>query len=152
MYLPVWRSRICVVVFSKQATSLWYEPDAVVAHRAPAARLKRPYFVGRAYWQGRSEVLARYADKNETDKERLHARHGILHAILPELREICYLALLHRPLLVLAGRSTAERLEAAMAQARRWGHLRQRLQFFEHAPIEVMNSCRAPGAFCRAGP
>lgn len=118
--------------------NLWYEPDAVVAHRAPAARLKRPYFVGRAYWQGRSEVLARYANKNETDKERLHARHGILWAIFPELREICYLALLHRPLLVLAGRSTAERLEAAMAQARRWGHLRQRLQFFEHAPIEVM--------------
>ncbi len=119
--------------------NLWYEPEAVVAHRAPAARLKRPYFVGRAYWQGRSEVLARYADKNETDKERLHDRHSILHAILPELREICYLAFLHRPLLVLAGRSSAERLEGAMAQARHWGYLRQRLQFFEHAPIEVMN-------------
>jgi len=44
------------------------------------------------------------------------------------LRELAYLALLHRPLLGLAGRSTNERLLATMEQARNWGRLQQRLQ------------------------
>lgn len=120
--------------------TLWYDPDVAVAHRAPAARLKRAYFVGRAYWQGRSEVLTRYANRSDIGlgDERLHSRKNLVKTLLPELREICYLALLHRPLLYLAGRSSAERLEAQMAQARSWGHLRQRLQFLEHAPPEVM--------------
>ena len=56
---------------------------------------------------------------------------------MPELREISYLALLHRPLLWLASRSTNERLEAAMAQAKSWGRLLQQLQFLEHVPVEV---------------
>lgn len=120
--------------------ALWYDPDVAVAHRAPAARLNRAYFVGRAYWQGRSEVLTRYANRSDIGlgDERLHSRKNLVKTLLPELREICYLALLHRPLLYLAGRSSAERLEAQMAQARSWGHLRQRLQFLEHAPPEVM--------------
>ena len=102
--------------------SLWYEPEAMVVHRAPAVRLTRPFFVGRAYWQGRSEVLLEYAlpVHNEPSMKLL--------AILPELRELAYLALLHRPLLGLAGRSTNERLLAAMEQARNWGRLQQRLQ------------------------
>jgi GT2 family glycosyltransferase/glycosyltransferase involved in cell wall biosynthesis len=102
--------------------SLWYEPEAMVVHRAPAVRLTRSFFVGRAYWQGRSEVLLEYAQPvhNEPSMKLL--------AILPELRELAYLALLHRPLLSLAGRSTNERLLAAMEQARNWGRLQQRLQ------------------------
>jgi len=102
--------------------ALWYEPEAMVVHRAPAVRLTRPFFVGRAYWQGRSEVLLEYALS-------VHNRPSTkLLAILPELRELAYLALLHRPLLGLAGRSTNERLLAAMEQARNWGRLQQRLQ------------------------
>ena len=122
---------------SKAGYRLWYEPGAVVAHRAPAARLHRAYFVGRAYWRGRSEVLAQYAIKLQIGDTSHQSYTGILRAILPELREIGYLALLHRPLLWLAGRSTNERLEAAMAQARGWGRLLQQLQFLEHVPVEV---------------
>ncbi len=96
---------------------LWYEPAAIVTHRASAIRLTRPFFVGRAYWQGRSEILLQYATSDPTQ------------AVLPELREIAYLLLLHRPLLRLARRSTNERLLAAMEQARRWGRLQQCLQF-----------------------
>ena len=120
--------------------ALWYDPDATVAHRASSARLKRAYFVGRAYWQGRSEVLARYANRSDSGlgDERLYSRKNMVKTLLPELREICYLALLHRPLLYLAGRSSTEQLEAQMAQARSWGHLRQQLQFLEHAPPEMM--------------
>ncbi len=115
--------------------ALWYEPEAVVTHRVPAARLQRSYFMGRAYWQGRSEVLAEYANKvynGETQSYR-----SVFQSVLPEMRELSYLLLLHRPLLRLAGRSTDERMLAAMAQARSWGHLRQKLQFLEHAPPEV---------------
>ena len=122
---------------SKAGYTLWYEPGAVVAHRVPAARLRRAYFVGRAYWQGRSEVLAHYASKLHNADAGHQTHTQVLHAILPELREIGYLALLHRPLLRLAGRSTHERLEAAMAQAKSWGRLQQQLQFLEHAPPEV---------------
>ena len=172
--------------------SLWYEPEAMVVHRAPAVRLTRPFFVGRAYWQGRSEVLLEYAasiqlhpagainlaptplsdvglfralpkgavrerrsgDTPDTppgaaapgprrDKPLLEgpkpapARPSMkLLAILPELRELAYLALLHRPLLGLAGRSTNERLLAAMEQARNWGRLQQRLQLPRRASRE----------------
>src|SRR5579863_3618437 len=42
--------------------TLWYEPGALVLHRAFLARLNRAYFVGRAYWLGRSEILIRYAN------------------------------------------------------------------------------------------
>ncbi len=122
---------------SKAGYRLWYEPEAVVAHRAPAARLHRAYFVGRAYWRGRSEELAQYAIKLQNGDTSHQSYTGILRTILPELREIGYLALLHRPLLWLASRSTNERLEAAMAQARSWGRLLQQLQFLEHVPVEV---------------
>ena len=42
--------------------TLWYEPTALVVHRVARERLKRPFLVGRAYWQGRSEILAQYAN------------------------------------------------------------------------------------------
>ena len=132
---------------------LWYEPEAVVEHRVLSARLTRPFFVGRAYWQGRSEILMQYADPKPYEttiplgntlesldlKRQLHNASPSLSAIASELRQVAYMALLHRPLLRLAGRSTNEQLLAAMEQARSWGRLQQRLQFFEHAPVELSN-------------
>jgi glycosyltransferase involved in cell wall biosynthesis len=113
---------------------LWYEPAALVAHRAPALRLTRPFFVGRAYWQGRSEILL---EKTTSAKS-----FTVLDAILPEIREVAYLALLHRPLLGLAGRSTNERLLAAMEQARNWGRLQQRLHLPQQLAAEVVVGAR----------
>lgn len=111
--------------------TLWFEPGALVMHRAPAARLKRSFLTGRAYWQGRSDVMARYRDN------RQHGTATTLSALARDLREIAFLALIHRPLLRLAGRPTSERLQAAMEQARHLGHLQQRLAFLEHAPTDI---------------
>ncbi|MHB8600967.1 MAG: glycosyltransferase family 2 protein [Ktedonobacteraceae bacterium] len=117
--------------------SLWYEPNAAVTHRASTARLRRAYFVGRAYWQGRSEVLTQYAGAVRSEQVRQYAKAPIVKSVLHELRDILHLALVQRPLLRLAARPSNERLLAEMEQARCWGHLRQRLQFIEHAPPEV---------------
>lgn len=117
--------------------TLWYEPEAIVNHRISAARLQRPYFVGRAYWQGRSEALAHYADMLAQKETIQQGFSSLLPILLQELRDIAHIALLQRPLLLFAGASTNERILAAMAQARGWGHFQQRLRFLEHAPIEV---------------
>jgi glycosyltransferase involved in cell wall biosynthesis len=117
--------------------TLVYEPGAAVAHRAPAARLRREYFVGRAYWQGRSEVLTLYAGKLPNGDANRQTLIGALQAIFRELRQLGYLALLHRPLLRLAGRSTNERLKAAMAQASSWGRAQQRFHFLERTPAAM---------------
>ncbi len=122
----------------KAGYTLWYEPEAIVVHRVPAARLNRAYFVGRAYWQGRSEVLLQYSRNGPDEDARINTPREILQAILPELKQIIYLSLLHRPLLRLAGQPTSERIEAAMAQAREWGRLEQRLRFLDRAPIEAL--------------
>ena len=121
----------------KAAYSLWYEPTAAVAHRAPVARLKRAYFVGRAYWQGRSEVLMQYAGMVRSEQVVQYAKVPIVKSVIRELGDILQLALIQRPLLHLAARSSNEQLLVALEQARCWGHLRQRLQFLEHAPPEV---------------
>jgi len=117
--------------------ALWYEPDAIVAHRVTAPLLRQSYFVGHAYWQGRSEVLAQYSSEKLQTSEQRYMLQGLWRAIRPELREMLALWLLHRPLMHLAGRPTGEQLEAAMAQARSWGRLLQHLAFFEHAPLEL---------------
>lgn len=117
--------------------TLWYEPDALVSHRVPAARLHKAYFVGRAHWQGRSEVLTDYVRNLNSGLAAHQSLRATLRSVLIELRQIIYLALIHRPLLRLAARPTDERLEATMAQAKSWGHLQQRLQFLEHAPAEL---------------
>ena len=121
----------------RRGYSVWYEPGAAVAHRAPKARLKRAYFVGRAYWQGRSEVLTQYAGMVHGEQAVQYAKAPIVKSVIHELRTILHLALVQRPLLRLAARPSNERLLAEMEQARCWGHLRQRLQFLEHAPPEV---------------
>ena len=117
--------------------ALWYEPDAIVAHRVTAPLLRQAYFMGRAYWQGRSEVLAQYSSEKLQTSEQRYTLRGLWQAVRPELRETLALWLLHRPLMRLAGRPTGERLEAAMAQARSWGRLQQHITFFEHAPLEL---------------
>src|SRR5579872_3348958 len=72
-----------------------------------------------------------------------------LGGALRELREIAFLACIHRPLLYLAGRSSNERVLAATEQTRHWGRFQQRLAFLEHAPSELavpaVFFARAPG-------
>jgi glycosyltransferase involved in cell wall biosynthesis len=122
--------------------ALWYEPAAVAFHRVPPARLTRAFMLGRAYWKGRSEVMARYASTGQSHT------FDSLGGLLRDLREIAFLACIHRPLLHLAGRSSNERLQAAAWQARRLGRLQQRLSFLEHAPLEL----EAPAVFFARAP
>ncbi len=117
--------------------ALWYEPAAVAFHRVPAARLTRAFILGRAYWKGRSEVMARYSSTGQQHT------FETLSASLRDLREMAFLACVHRPLLRLAGRASNERLHAAAGQARSLGRIQQRLSFLEHAPPEL----EAPAVF-----
>ncbi len=123
--------------------SIWYEPAAVVEHRVPASRLTRSYFVGRAYWQGRSQVVAQFADTSQHEAVLPQNLPTLLRSALPEVQDVARLALVDRLLLFLAGQPSSEQLLAAMEQARSWGHLQQRLQFVERAPAEVT----APSVF-----
>ncbi|HEY0752893.1 MAG TPA: glycosyltransferase [Ktedonobacteraceae bacterium] len=111
--------------------SLWYEPQALVMHRATSARLRRAYFVGRAYWQGRSEIMLRY----------LHQRRESTQEVWQEVwLELCHFArcfFLEGPLIRLARRPTTERLLAAMEQTHSWGRLVQRLEYLEHVPSDL---------------
>jgi glycosyltransferase involved in cell wall biosynthesis len=115
--------------------ALWYEPNACVTHRVSPARLERAFFIGRAYWQGRSDTLALYADLTQYNDTTKYTRSKTLHSLLPELSTILYIALIHRPLLTLARKSSSERLHAMMAQSRIWGRVKQRLILSNHAPI-----------------
>ena len=117
--------------------TLWYEPEAIVEHRVPAARLTRPYFVGRAYWLGRSEVVAQFADTRQHEAVLPQNLPHVLRSALPEAQDVARIALIDRLLLFFAGKPSSEQLLAAMAQARSWGHLQQRLQLVEHAPSEL---------------
>jgi glycosyltransferase involved in cell wall biosynthesis len=113
---------------------LWYTPDALVTHRIFAPRLQRAYFTGRAYWQGRSEVLADYS--NISDSKILSPGHT-LRTLYRDLQQLALLALLQRPLLSLASPSSSEQLQAAMAQAHIWGHVSQITCLLEHAPASA---------------
>lgn len=110
---------------------LWYEPEALVMHRATSARLRRAFFVGRAYWQGRSEIMLDYCHL------RAEGRQVVWHEIVEELRHFAHCVFLQGPLIRLAGRSTTERLLAAMEQSHSWGRLIQRLLYLEHAPSDL---------------
>ncbi len=117
--------------------TLWYEPEAIVEHRVPAARLTRPYFVGRAYWQGRSEIVAQFADTHQHQTVVPQNLPSLLRSTVPEAQDVARTALVDRLLLFLARKPSSEQLLAAMAQARSWGHLQQHLQLVEHAPTEL---------------
>lgn len=110
---------------------LWYEPEAVVMHRATSARLRQAFFVGRAYWQGRSEIMLHYRHTHEENSQ------SVWQEILEELIEFARCLLVQTPLVRLAGRSTTERLLAAMEQSHSWGRLSQRLAYLEHAPSDL---------------
>jgi glycosyltransferase involved in cell wall biosynthesis len=110
---------------------LWYEPQALVMHRATSARLRRAYFVGRAYWQGRSEIMLHYLHKRrESAKE-------IWSEIWHELKHFAICFFLQGPLIRLAKRPTTECLLAAMEQSHSWGRLSQRLAYLEHVPSDL---------------
>lgn len=119
----------------KAGYSLWYEPEAQVLHRVQAERLKQPFFIGRAYWQGRAEELARYFE-GEMDPSAFTSSN-ILQEIQPVLHEIASIEWIEAPLISLARQPTHERLLAHMTQARLWGGLQQRLEIMERVPHEV---------------
>ena len=116
---------------------LWYEPQAVVVHRVPAARLTRAFFTGRAYWQGRSEITMQYASQFAGGTSGRQSSMAIIQAMGREIFALASQALLYRPLLRLAGHRSSERLQAAMEQARHLGRLQQYLLLLEHAPLEI---------------
>jgi len=117
-----------------QGYTLWYEPNAVIFHRVPAARMQRAFFQGRAYWRGRSIAMQHYVNTPQSRNGIHLMTFAVLWALLCELYEVFQLALLHRPLLFLSSRPPQEQLRAALTQAEIWGHLCQQLQFIEHAP------------------
>lgn len=120
----------------KAGYTLWYEPEALVSHRVAAARLQRPYFLGRAYWQGRSEVLAQYINRQVEQDNNAYTFWPLLHSIRRAYTEVARIALLHRPLQRFAGASSSERLLLAMEQARHWGQAQQLSRILEHIPVE----------------
>jgi glycosyltransferase involved in cell wall biosynthesis len=115
----------------QEGYALWYEPQALVMHRATSARLRQAYFVGRAYWQGRSEIMLHYRHhRQETAQE-------IWQEIWQELRHFARCVFLEGPLIRLANRPTIERVLATMEQAHSWGRLIQRLAYLEHIPSDL---------------
>jgi GT2 family glycosyltransferase len=110
--------------------SLWYEPQAVVYHRVTSARLQQAFFVGRAYWQGRAEIVQRYRHAPaQEDKE-------VWKEVWQELVHYARCLLLQTPLLHFAGRPTSERILGAIEQSYSWGCLVQHLIYLEHIPAE----------------
>lgn len=115
--------------------ALWYEPAACIGHRVSQARLKRAFFVGRAYWQGRAEILAAYTDLVYHQNLASYTLAATLPSILSELATMLCIAFIHRPLLVLAKKSSSERLYAMMAQSHIWGRIQQKFILSNHAPL-----------------
>jgi glycosyltransferase involved in cell wall biosynthesis len=111
--------------------TLWYEPQALVMHRATSARLRRAYFVGRSYWQGRSEIMLHYRH------QRQESAQEVWREIWQELRHFARCFFLEGPLIRLANRPTTELLLASMEQAHSWGRLIQRLAYLEHLPSDL---------------
>lgn len=111
--------------------TLWYEPEALVMHRATSARLRRAYFVGRAYWQGRSEIMLRYLH------QRRESAREVWHEIWHEFKHFANCFFLQGPLIRLAHRPTTERLLTTMEQSHSWGRLIQRLEYLEHVPSDL---------------
>lgn len=106
--------------------TLWYEPQAFVSHRVPVARLQRAFFVGRAYWQGRSEVIIQHSTKDN------FAKISLLSNFLHDVRDFVHSTCIQRPLLLMARASTNEQLVAAMEQARQLGRVQQQLMYLQH--------------------
>lgn len=108
--------------------ALWYEPAALILHRATSARLHPAFFISRAYWQGRSDVMR--------NSFHLHRERALdtWHDALSELSNFARCLLVQTPLIHLAGRPTTERLLAAMEQSHAWGRFVQCLRYLERIP------------------
>nr|BBH93951.1 hypothetical protein KTA_21500 [Thermogemmatispora argillosa] len=106
--------------------ALWYEPRALVAHRAHAARLCRTFFIGHAYWQGRSEVLM---ELSAALAQRAEERNACLswRALLSDLQRLGRLCLVEQPQLLITRGTSAQRLHLTMESVRCWGRFQQRL-------------------------
>ncbi|MBX5451577.1 glycosyltransferase [Thermogemmatispora sp.] len=106
--------------------TLWYEPRALVAHRAHAARLCRTFFIGHSYWQGRSEVLM---ELSAALTQRAEERNACLswRALLGDLRQLGRLCLGEQLQLLIARGTSAQRLHLTMESVRCWGRFQQRL-------------------------
>lgn len=127
---------LCQRLRQHQCT-LWYEPNALVIHRVARQRLKRPFLIGRAYWQGRSEILARYANIDQYHDTAGDSFFHTVRSLLPEVRVLLEIVFLHRFLLYLARKPMSERIYAAMEQARSWGHIQQQFILSNHAPVTL---------------
>jgi hypothetical protein len=114
--------------------TLWYEPQAIIAHRVSRERMNRAFLAGRAYWRGRSEILADYAAHEDYPDTEGSSFFDTLRSLLPEIKELLQILLLYRLLLHLARRSMSERVYAALAQARCWGRIQQQFMLSNHAP------------------
>ncbi|GHO88726.1 glycosyltransferase [Dictyobacter formicarum] len=125
----------------QQHYTLWYEPAALVLHRVSRARLSRPFLVGRAYWQGRSEILAQYADAKHDQDAGGGSFLQTLLSLWPETKILLQIFFAHRLLLALAHQPTSERLIAAMAQAHSWGRIQQQFMLSNHAPAMLHTPC-----------
>jgi glycosyltransferase involved in cell wall biosynthesis len=111
--------------------TLWYEPQALVLHRATSARLRRAFFVGRAYWEGRSAIMLHYRHTHTESKQI------VWRELLYEFTHFARCLLVQSPLIQLAARPTTERLLASMEQSNSWGRLIQRLIYLERIPQEL---------------
>ncbi|HET8910704.1 MAG TPA: glycosyltransferase [Ktedonobacteraceae bacterium] len=129
---------------------VWYEPGAIVIHRCPASRLQKPYFVGKAYWEGRSRVLLEY--ELQLKKGFLSQRQAYreLRWCIRELFNWIFLFCIQQPLQRLAQEDHNELLRTAMARAEAWGHFWQRWCLLQHAPKEIVAS-RLPLLFVHSG-
>ncbi|MBO0778101.1 MAG: glycosyltransferase [Ktedonobacteraceae bacterium] len=114
---------------------LWYEPEALVTHRIPAARLKQSFFNGRAYWQARAEVLIGHFEGSQESTS--FSLSQLLRAFWPVLRDILSIEIIDLPLISLSYRPAYERLLAHMVQARTWGDFLQRMEIAERSPQDT---------------
>lgn len=113
--------------------SLWYEPAALVTHRVPRERQQKAFFLGRAYWQGRAEILAQHLQKPHEEQIPFSLANAF-ETIKPELQATAQVLFVQHPLLAITGKPTSERLLAHMEQARNWGRMMQKLQLLERTP------------------
>lgn len=139
--------------------AIWYEPAAIIYHRVRPERLERAFLTGRAYWHGRSEILAYYLQHTRQQLAGQETKENIVAAlkiILPDLYECARIVFLHRPWLFLTRRhSVNEQVQAAIVLAYHWGRVSQQLQLVNHAPTQQVppavllisaGTLREPGA------
>jgi glycosyltransferase involved in cell wall biosynthesis len=61
---------LLVVKIKEKGYTVFYHPEIMVDHLIPANRLRKSWFKRRYYWQGISDAVLNYRDKNITKKEK----------------------------------------------------------------------------------